>query len=68
MSFFHIKALEGDGSGWDDLGLGSDDDNEEPDKWSSEDKELLTPSVNLIKAAKVCLAVIFRPLKFNTLN
>ncbi|XP_071524592.1 cyclin-D1-binding protein 1 homolog isoform X1 [Panulirus ornatus] len=46
------EALKGDGSGWDDLGDESENDMED-DKWTNEDKELIGPSVNLVKAAKI---------------
>ncbi|XP_045623054.1 cyclin-D1-binding protein 1 homolog isoform X1 [Procambarus clarkii] len=46
------EALKGDGSGWNCLD-DSEDYMEEEDKWTNEDKDLIGPSVNLIKAAKI---------------
>ncbi|ROT79277.1 putative cyclin-D1-binding protein 1 [Penaeus vannamei] len=48
------EALKGDGSGWDNLGDEEEEmEDEEDEKWSNEDKDLIGPSVNLIKAAKI---------------
>ncbi|XP_063585500.1 cyclin-D1-binding protein 1 homolog [Penaeus indicus] len=48
------EALKGDGSGWNNLGDEEEDmEDEEDEKWSNEDKDLIGPSVNLIKAAKI---------------
>ncbi|KAG7165612.1 Cyclin-D1-binding protein 1-like, partial [Homarus americanus] len=47
------EAMEGDGSGWNCMGVDSDDGMEEDEKWTNEDKDLIGPSVNLIKAAKI---------------
>lgn len=46
-----LEAMEGDGSGW--SGLGDDDDMEEEEKWTNEDKDLISPSVNIIKSSKI---------------
>lgn len=46
------EALEGDGCGWNCLIDGSEE-MEDIDKWTDEDKNLIGPSVNLIKAAKI---------------
>ncbi|KAK3863925.1 hypothetical protein Pcinc_030341 [Petrolisthes cinctipes] len=48
------EAMEGDGSGWNSLGIDSEDEEEEEEeKWSNEDKDLITPAVHLVKAAKI---------------
>lgn len=47
-----LEAMEGDGSGWSCLG-DEDEDMEEEDKWTNEDKDLISPSVNIIKSAKI---------------
>ncbi|XP_042882372.1 cyclin-D1-binding protein 1 homolog [Penaeus japonicus] len=48
------EALKGDGSGWSCLGDEEEEmEEEEEEKWSNEDKDLIGPSVNLIKAAKI---------------
>ncbi|CAL4068016.1 unnamed protein product, partial [Meganyctiphanes norvegica] len=53
------EALKGDGtSGMDGIGMGDLDDSdmedeEEEEKWTDEDKEMINPSVNLIKASKI---------------
>lgn len=45
-----------------------EDEEEEEEKWSNEDKDLMTPSVNLIKAAKVStVAISILHLAFCTL-
>ncbi|KAK7079764.1 hypothetical protein SK128_012272 [Halocaridina rubra] len=46
-----MEAMEGDGNVWSHLG--DDDDDMEEEKWSNEDKDLIGPSVNVIKAAKI---------------
>lgn len=40
-------------------------DDEEDEKWSNEDKDLIGPSVNLIKAAKVKVLLLL--VKKNTI-
>lgn len=48
------EALEGDGCGWNCPTDGSEDlDMEDESHWTNEDKALIGPSVNLIKAAKI---------------
>ena len=50
-SLKHLQALVGDGGGWNCLMDGSEE-LEESD-WTDDDRDLIGPSVNLIKAAKV---------------
>ena len=59
LNFFFSKALEGDGSGWNNfsLGMSLDDsvplDEGESQKWTLQDKENLKIPINLLKAVKV---------------
>lgn len=58
------EALQGDGSGWncpDD----SEESMEEDEKWTEQDKALIGPSVNLIKAAKILYKRVLAALEKN---
>lgn len=52
FNIFALQAMEGDGGGWNCL---MDESEEMIDtfEWTDEEKDLVGPSVNLIKAAKV---------------
>lgn len=63
------EALKGDGSsGLDNMGDADDsdvEDEEEEEKWTEEDKEMINPSVNLIKAAKILYKRIIAAMEKN---